>query len=279
MLPPSILTPQSPSRPRPAIPFLLLCGLVVQPLAAQSPDTTERTAERIATVRESLDKYVETSRILAQTRADWRSGKEQLEDRITLARRELQKLKETIGKAEASVTDADRSRAELEQENSELLTDAQLLQERVGRYEDLARGLVTRLPATLQKTVRPLSQRLPQQGKPTDLPLGQRYLTVIGILNEVNRFQNEITVVPEVRQLTAELEAEVSTVYLGLGQALYATDSGEHSGRGMARDASAGQPGWVWEPLVGTAGEIRRVVRTLTAGELTAFVPVPVRIK
>ena len=67
--------------------------------------------------------------------------------------------------------------------------------------------------------------------------------------------------------------AEVTVVYLGLGQAYYAAERGAVAGTG-----TAGPDGWVWFEAPAEADAIRRVIAILQNTEPAAYVGLPIRI-
>ena len=65
---------------------------------------------------------------------------------------------------------------------------------------------------------------------------------MLGILNEVNKANSEMTVVYEVRALPDGTNAEVQCIYVGLAQAYYISPRGE---AGIGRPS---EDGWKWAP-------------------------------
>jgi hypothetical protein len=122
--------------------------------------------------------------------------------------------------------------------------------------------------------VAPLSQRMPDDPANTEVSLSERFQNVIGILNEVNKFNRDITVTNELRELPGGSMAEVTVVYLGLGQAYYVTSGGD--GAGVGRPAA---DGWEWTAANHLAPEIFRTVEILKNAQPPAFVPLPVEIR
>jgi len=118
-------------------------------------------------------------------------------------------------------------------------------QERAQFRDDVVRTkrLLERLPDPVRERVKPLSQRFPEDPADTKLSLGERFQNVIGVLNEVNKFNGEVSVTSEVRALANGSSAEVTALYLGIGQAYYVNASGDAAGIG-----TASADGWVWTP-------------------------------
>jgi hypothetical protein len=104
--------------------------------------------------------------------------------------------------------------------------------------------------------------------------VAERYQSVIGILNEVNKFNGEITVRSEMRALPDGTTAEVTAVYLGIGQGFYVTGGGKIAGVGLPT-----KEGWSWTPANEAALEIAKAVAILKDERVAEFVRLPVRIE
>ena len=85
---------------------------------------------------------------------------------------------------------------------------------------------------------------------------------------------SEILVTSEVRALPDGSSAEVTAIYLGLGQGYYSGANGSIAGVGTATEE-----GWEWTPADDAAPEIARVVAILKNEEAAAFVQLPVEIQ
>lgn len=225
-------------------------------------------------VRAALEKYVETRKVISAEQRDWKLGREMLNERIDLVQREIDSLREKIGDTEESIGEADKKRAELVEENERLKSASEALNETVLSLEDNTRRLLKRLPDPIRERVRPLSQRLPDDAQETKLSLAERFQNVIGILNEVNKFNREITMTSEVRTLPDGTSAEVTALYAGIGAAWYATADGRSAGVGGPSD-----DGWAWTPANDDADEIAHAIAILKNEQVAAFVRLPVEIQ
>ncbi len=96
---------------------------------------------------------------------------------------------------------------------------------------------------------------------------------VLGILNEVNKANGEITVTFEVRELAGGKPSEVRVLYVGLAQAYYVSASGE---AGIGRPSPAG---WVWEPSKAVANDVLTALEIVQGKHTPAFVPLPVKFQ
>jgi hypothetical protein len=144
----------------------------------------------------------------------------------------------------------------------------------VGTLERKTLILTETLPGPIRERVKPLSQRIPADPAATELSLSQRFQNVIGILNEVNKFNSDITVTSEVLTLSDGTTAEVKALYVGLGQAYYVAASGNAAGVGHPTES-----GWEWTSADHLAPEVGRAVAILENAQVPAFVPLPVEIR
>lgn len=257
------------ARPRTRTLALGLAGVGLLAAGARS-----QQGPGIEDTRATLEKWVETRRILSDERRDWTLGREMLNERIGLVEREIAAQRARIAEAEASISDADRKRAELVAQNELLRQAAGGLETAIVALEARTLALVQRLPVPIATRIEPLSQRLPRDASPTQLSLSERFQNVVGILNEVNKFDREITATSEVRALPDGSSAEVTTIYLGIGQAYYANASGTLAGVG-----SPGETGWVWTPANASAPEIVAALAILKNEQVASFVRLPLRVQ
>lgn len=224
--------------------------------------------------RSALESWVETERLLSEERRDLVLARELLNERILLMEREVASFREKIDDASQSITEADKKRQELLADNQALEAAAASLVPVLVSLEQRTRNLLKRSPDPIRERVKPLSQRIPQATEETRLSLSERFQNVIGILNEVNKFDREVTVSSEVRTLEDGTSAEVSAVYLGLGVGYYTGANGTVGGVGTGSEGE-----WVWTPRNHAAAEIAQIADILKNEAIAAFVPVPIEIK
>ncbi len=251
-------------------------GDAAEPAAPEKAQATEADAEakggpKVEDTRAAIEKWVETRKIISKENRDWTLGREVLNERIGLVEREVKSVRDKIREAEASIAEADKKRAELAAANDRLKSASAALGRTVVSLEQRTRTLLKRLPEPIRERVKPLSQRFPEDPNDTRLSLSERFQNIVGILNEVNKFNREITVTPEVRRLDGGQSAEVTTVYVGIGQAYYASADGRMAGVGTATE-----DGWLWKPANEAAPEIARVIAILKNEEVASFVRLPI---
>lgn len=234
----------------------------------------EPDKKALESTRTALAKWVETQEVISKERKDWQEGKELLEQRISLVQGQIDDVEQRIAAARKGLADADGSRRELGAESRSLDDGTAVLEGAIAELETKAGRLVAMLPGPIRSRVAPLSQRLPSGSARSGLTLGERYQNVIGILNEVNKFNADITVASEIRPLPDGTTAEVQALYIGLGQAYYVTANGNAAGIGRPSPE-----GWTWTPADDLAGRIREAIAILQNEKVPAYVPLPVTIQ
>ncbi len=231
-------------------------------------------AEKIETTRAAIEQWVKTKDLISKEKRDFALAKEVLNERIELVRREIKALHEKITDAEDSIAEADKKRADMLEENEKLKQASASLQDTLVYLEQQTGQLLKRLPDPIRERVKPLSQRLPEDPKDTKLSISERFQNVVGILNEVDKFNREITVTSEVRTLEDGSSVEVAALYVGIGQGFYASANGTVAGIG-----TAAEDGWVWKPANEAAVQISDAIAILKNEKVAAFVQVPVEIQ
>jgi FtsZ-binding cell division protein ZapB len=248
--------------------------IVVLVAAALSGAAEPIVRDNVDIVRTTLEKWIEARRLISKEKQDWALGREMLNEQIELVQREITSLSEKITQANESISDADKKGAELGAENSKLKGASETLKSIVAGLEAQTIALNKRLPDPIRERIKPLSQRLPEDPNQTKLPLAQRFQNVIGILNEVNKFNREITVTSEVRTLPDGSAAEVTALYIGLGQAYYIGANGTIAGVGRPSEN-----GWSWEAANEAADRIADAVAILKNEKVAGYIPLPVKVQ
>ncbi len=246
--------------------LLLALGLLTPGAALVADDEVDGT-------RAALEQWVETRRLISQERRDWALGRELLGDRIAIVQSEIESLRTAIAEAQESIAAADKTRAELAAENERLKVGTVGLDEVIAQLETDVRALLPRLPEPALERVRPLAQSLPEDPAETELSLGRRFQNVVGILDQVDKLEREVSAANEVRELGGGTSAEVAVVYLGVGHAWYASADKRFAGVG-----AAGPDGWIWTPANDAAEAIALAIAIQRFEEPAAFVQVPIAI-
>lgn len=224
--------------------------------------------------RAALEKWVEARKVISQEERDFAVGKELLADRIELVKRDIASVQQKIDDAQATISDTERRKAELAAENEKLKAEAAGLAATVARLEQRTAAMLLRAPDPVRERVKPLSQRFPEDPANTKLSLSERWQNVVGVLNEMNKFQRELVLASEVRTLADGSSAEVTTLYLGLGQAYYVNATGT-----VAAIGTSTEKGWTWSPANEIAPLVAQVIGIVKGEKVAAFVQLPVKVQ
>lgn len=239
-------------------------------IVASADETVPPTLED---ARLLMGKWIETQQIIAKERNDWEQGRQVLDGRLKLVKDEIAALEEKIEKAKASVGEANGARDAMQKESDAIAATASQLATSVTAMEAGVLRLVRSLPEPVQQRLAPLRDRIPTDASTTKVTIAERFQNVLGILNEVNKANTEITVNYEVRTLSDGRPAEVRALYIGLAQAYFVSASGE---------AGIGRPtadGWKWESSNAIAGDVLVALEIIQGKHTPAFVPLPVKIQ
>lgn len=232
--------------------------------------------DAVATTRATLEQWVATRSLVSKEARDWQLKKEAVTSRMDVIKREIVALQKRTAEAESNLAAAEQKRRELLAESEVLAATAKTLAERVVQLEQRLLGLLPRLPQPLRDKVAPLTQRIPAKDAavPPTLSLGDRYAAVVGVLNEVHKWNREITVTSEVRQQPDGSSVEVAVLYAGLGQAWYVSANGKVAGSG-----SATADGWIWRAANETGPQVQRAIAVWKNEQPAAFVGLPVQVQ
>lgn len=223
--------------------------------------------------RGTLDKWVETQQIISREKKDWQQARELLTSRIQLVKDEIAQLRSKVDETHKSEQDFKKSRAESIGERDAAKSVSGELAAEAGALEGKVRSLYKAMPESMRDKIQPLYDRMPPDPENAKVTVAERYQNVLGILNEMNRLNGEITVASEIRSLSDGKPSEVKTVYLGLGQAWYL------SARGEAGVGRPGPDGWKWQPAPEVAAEVGRMLEILQNKSTPKFVQLPVTIQ
>lgn len=229
----------------------------------------------VGAVRDRLTQWVQTRQLLSRTRVDWERDCELLEQTRALHERELRTIEERFGGLSTNTTQVDRDLAVTREELAASEAALAVVRERVGEYEGRLRRWIPRLPPPLRQQADPLLRRLPgdEAAAARATPL-ERLQTVVGLLNEIDKFNGTVAIVSEIQKSPAGGEIQVETIYLGLAQAWFVDRSGDYAGTGVP-----GPDGWEWTPDPALAERIRRAIDMYREAAPPAFVALPVTLR
>ncbi len=224
--------------------------------------------------RLTLNKWIETQQIISKERNDWQQGKEILQGRIELVGKEVGVLKDRIAQSELAVAESNKKRDELVADLDQLKAVTTQLSDAVTTMEGQVRKLAKLMPEPVNTKLLPLMQRIPADPTNTRVSTAERFQNVLGILNELNKANSEISVSYEIRTLADGSSSEVQVFYVGLAQAYYI------SPRGLAGIGRPTEDGWKWESAsAATSNQIMQALEIIQGKQTPSFVPLPISIK
>ncbi|HMO63999.1 MAG TPA: DUF3450 family protein [Verrucomicrobiota bacterium] len=248
---------------------------VVVSLAALVAGAAELSPEaRLTETRTLIEQWGQARQLADRTRTDWSSDRALLEQSKVLFERELQAEEERMSRIGTNVVQAGRERVETEQELAAANAALERLGGLVAEFEGRVRALAPLLPDPLRPELQPFLNRLPAEGAATRLSVPERLQTVVGFLNELDKFNGTVVVADEKRPDAAGQLASVEVIYLGLGQAYFVDATGRFAGFGQP-----GPEGWKWtaRPEIGPA--VRDAVAMYRNAKPAAFVTLPAAIR
>jgi hypothetical protein len=234
----------------------------------------QTSSAQLEEIRTNIDKWVETRQLMAKTRGEWASDKETLQQSISLIEKEVKLIDERIQQTQETASQADRNRLVLIEENERLSKGAAAIQVVLADLERQSTNLAALLPLPLQERIMPLLKRIPLNPDQTRLSISERIQNIVGILSEVDKFNNAISVFTELRKGSADTEIQVKALYVGLGAAFFADKTGDYGGVGVLTEQ-----GWEWTPKPEIASDIARAIAVYENTETAQFIKLPVTVK
>jgi len=251
-----------------------LIKLAVLPLLIVSP-FSRAEGPNLQETRTALEEWVELRKLISEEETNWRIDQELMGDTIDVLTTEMGLLEDRILQAEENTTVADKRREELAAENEVLKAASKAVENAMPDMEARIRELVKIFPDALNTRIEQLVKRMPsaERARSTRAALGERVQNIVGILQEVEKFNRQITIVTEIKALESGEMAQVKTVYLGLGQAYFVDENAQYAG--IVRPTA---DGWKAEIHNDLAPAIRNIVKIYENEKLAEFVPLPVEI-
>lgn len=245
--------------------FFFVAAMSATTLHAETPLTDTRS---------TLEKWVETRQLVSRTRSEWQSDKEMLQQTVELLNRELKAVNENMSKLSTNSVQADKERLEAEGSLKASRESLEKTKDFASRFEEQIRGFMPRLPVPLQDLVKPLLNRLPTDSANTKMLSTERIQVIVGILNEVDKFNNAVSVFNEKRKNEKGEEVAVETVYVGLGAAYYVNEAGNFAGFG-----SPNASGWEWKIQPGLAHSVREAIQIYRNEKAARFIALPATVR
>jgi len=225
----------------------MLALVVGAPAFAQDEAAVQMEIEK---TREIIAQYVKTRQEIARVKNEWKSYQELTERRINLYEREVRQLRETIQSAEEETTQAEREIARIRDEINVLRSANDIVGSALPALEDKMRELNQYFPKPLKNKVQRLVQQLGKSRQASD-----RMAIVVGILNEVDKFNSEFNFDKDEKTLPNGETVLVDKIYVGLSVGYYADSEGRIGGIGVPAEGE-----WEWTERNDLAQSIRDAV-------------------
>jgi septal ring factor EnvC (AmiA/AmiB activator) len=248
--------------------WLIIIILILIPGSATAAEAP------LAETRSALEKWVETRQLVSKVKSDWQADKETIQQTIQLFERELKAVEEQMSKVSTNSVQVDKERAEAEASQKASKESLERSREFAAGFERQLVKLAPQLPVPLQDIIKPLLNRLPSDAANTKMTAAERVQLMIGILNEVDKFNNGVAIFSEKRKNAKDEELSVETVYVGLGAAYFVSDSGDFAGMG-----TVAANGWEWTIKSDLADSVREIIRIYKNERPARFVALPAVIR
>ena len=203
--------------------FLLIL-LAAQVAVAQSSLTETRTA---------VEKWVEVRQLISTLETGWQVEKEVLSQSIAAYEREIASTDALIAKVDTGQTQVVKESESTLKEKKTLIQFTDRLKEEMSRLEFRLINLAKLLPLAVVDRISPLLDRIPKTPSETKLSIPTRMQNLLGVINEVDKFNGSVTVVSELRENPSGAEVQAEVIYIGLAQAYFVDPSVEFAGVGI----------------------------------------------
>ncbi|GHC02201.1 DUF3450 family protein [Cerasicoccus arenae] len=221
-----------------------------------------------------LAKWVETRQIISKEANEWAIDKEFLISTRDLLEEQAESLDAKITELKDSSTEADNARRALLLERGELQRADEDLVKQISAMEAQVKELIKLFPEPLTGKLDKLIVRIPDSPEETNLSLGQRLITVLGILGQAEKFNSSAHFFGETRDVGGK-KIQVLTLYWGFAFAVYVDAKGTMAGIG-----EPGPDGWVWVEHNEIASGAKRFMDMYEGNvDVIEFVELPIKIK
>ncbi len=226
--------------------------------------------------RKVFQELVAARQEIADKRASWVVRKQSFLDAIELAKLEIALLQERIKATEDQSTQAERDRIRLNGEIEELKEASAVVAGTIRGLEQRVLVLVNALPRDTKENLNRLTKRIPDRNVPENrvkASLGERMQNIVGLLNQIEVFNNGIQVLTEVREIEGQ-NVSVEVFYFGLAKAYYVNQDKGVAGSGTVTKES----GWTWKEDPALIDPISRMIRVYQNEIPAEFVVLPAEI-
>lgn len=228
---------------------------------------------KVEKARNTLSELVQTKKDIVASKAAWDTDKEILEATIESLEDELEMLETRIEESEKARAESDGTRERLNTDKEALKAQLDDFVAVVSGFEKKVIAILPYLPEPLLDDMGKLTDKLPRDGK-SSLDAPRRALIVLGILQEIDKFQTSVTTHQLLLEIDGKAAKEYSVLFYGLGTAFFVDEGLTTAGYGVPT-----AEGWTWTVDSLLATRIFDAVEIAERKKLAEFVPLPVNIK
>ncbi len=224
--------------------------------------------------RSKMEKWVETRQQIAKAKSEWRQERETLKQTIAMYENELKRLNQQIEEAESKKSQASNEFDKLTQKQGSLEAGSEEMAALASKTESRIKAMTERLPGVLVDRIQPAIKRFPQNAEESQMSVSQRLQNVIGVINEIEKFNEGVTVSKEVRKNPSGAQVQVKTLYLGVGQAYFVDEKGDFAGVGRPAQGE-----WQWVEESQLAPKISKAIAIYEGNAQADYIGLPVSLK
>jgi FtsZ-binding cell division protein ZapB len=224
--------------------------------------------------REVFQKLVDARQDIANQQSLWRVQKQSLMDTIKLLQLEIDLLDKRIAETESASTQAEKDRIQLNAKIEELKEASAVVATVIRDFEVRMLKLVNALPSEIKGNLERLTNRIPDRNTPANrirASLGERLQNIVGLLDQMEVFNNGIHVLNEVRNIGGQ-NISLKVLYIGLSGAYYVNTDQGVAGYGKVNAES----GWTWTDDVTLVESVDRAIQVYESKIPAEFVQLPV---
>lgn len=249
--------------------FCLLAATTFTSAQLPPPTPTEE-------LRLTVQQWVATMKSIQQEENDWSRDQEVLTNYREGLEKEIVDLKEKIADAQTRKAGADSETLEQSAERDRYLKAKEELTKLVRSLEENLASKLPLIPAPLRsepkvaQAIEDLERDLRLPADKRDEGVTKRLLNLINLTTEIEKFQQVVTLRPELRTNKEGREFNMQVLYFGLGAA-YAVNED-------ATFALVGTPsadGWQFEEKSELAAQIKSMIAATTGDQDAAFFNLP----
>ncbi len=231
------------------------------------------SAPELSQTRGTLKEWVGLKKTISEEESTWVVEKQTLNESIDLLTKEIEKLDQQITEMQEEADAAQLERQSLNNEETELKQASAVVKEVTTDLEAQVLSIVEYLPDSLKDRLQVITQQFPKNARAADqLGLSKRIQFIIGVLTEIEKFNNKISV-EETMQRIGESDVAVKTIYIGLAVAYYV--DGTRTQAGILTPAKGG---WEKERRDELAEDIALAIGTFEREETAQFVSLPINV-